>query len=83
MSVYDAECPRSREDEFFLSVVNETPAAKVLDLGCKYRRPALSERGGSPLLAANAGFNLDQIYGGWNRESVGAGDGEFLVIARA
>lgn len=34
VTVYDAECPWSREDDFFLSVVNETPAARVLDLGC-------------------------------------------------
>ena len=30
-----------------------------------------------------AGFAVEHIFGGWNRESVGAGDGEFLVIARA
>lgn len=30
-----------------------------------------------------AGFTVEQIYGGWNREPVGAGDGELLVIARA
>jgi len=30
-----------------------------------------------------AGFAIEQIYGGWNREPVGAGDGELLVIARA
>ena len=29
-----------------------------------------------------AGFTIEQIYGGWNREPVGAPDGEFLVIAR-
>jgi len=39
--VYDAECPWSREDDFFLSVVNETPAARVLDLGCGTGRLAL------------------------------------------
>jgi SAM-dependent methyltransferase len=39
--VYDAECPWSRDDEFFLSVVNETPAARVLDLGCGTGRLAL------------------------------------------
>ncbi len=32
--VYDAECPWSRDDDFFLSVVNQTPGARVLDLGC-------------------------------------------------
>lgn len=30
-----------------------------------------------------AGFTVEQIYGGWNREPVGAGDGELLVIAQA
>lgn len=30
-----------------------------------------------------AGFTIGQIYGGWNREPVGVGDGEFLVISRA
>jgi SAM-dependent methyltransferase len=29
-----------------------------------------------------AGFMIEHIYGGWNREPVGADDGEFLVIAR-
>jgi ubiquinone/menaquinone biosynthesis C-methylase UbiE len=29
------------------------------------------------------GFTVEQIYGGWNREPIGAGDGEFLVIAQA
>jgi SAM-dependent methyltransferase len=30
-----------------------------------------------------AGFSVEQIYGGWSREPIGAADGEFLVIARA
>lgn len=30
-----------------------------------------------------AGFTVEHIYGGWNREPIGADDGEFLVIARA
>ena len=34
VSLYDAENPWSREDEFFLSLVNESPAGQVLDLGC-------------------------------------------------
>jgi len=41
VAVYDAECPWSREDDFFLSVVNETLAARVLDLGCGTGRLAL------------------------------------------
>lgn len=32
---------------------------------------------------AAAGLQVEQIYGGWNREPAGTGDGEFLVIARA
>ena len=31
---------------------------------------------------ASAGFTIEEIYGGWNREPIHAGDGEFLVVAR-
>jgi SAM-dependent methyltransferase len=41
VAVYDAECPWTREDDFFLSVVDETPHARVLDLGCGTGRLAL------------------------------------------
>jgi ubiquinone/menaquinone biosynthesis C-methylase UbiE len=41
VAVYDAECPWSRDDDFFLSVVNQTPGARVLDLGCGTGRLAL------------------------------------------
>lgn len=34
MAVYDALFRWARDDDFFLSVVNETPASRVLDLGC-------------------------------------------------
>ncbi|MEU8297658.1 class I SAM-dependent methyltransferase [Micromonospora sp. NPDC048909] len=34
VTVYDAECPWGRDDDFFLAAVDETPAARVLDLGC-------------------------------------------------
>ena len=30
-----------------------------------------------------AGFRVEAIYGGWDREPVGDGDGELLVVARA
>jgi 2-polyprenyl-3-methyl-5-hydroxy-6-metoxy-1,4-benzoquinol methylase len=30
----------------------------------------------------NAGLTIEQIYGGWNREPVGAADGELVVLAR-
>jgi SAM-dependent methyltransferase len=39
--VYDAECPWSRDDDFFLSVISQTPGARVLDLGCGTGRLAL------------------------------------------
>jgi 2-polyprenyl-3-methyl-5-hydroxy-6-metoxy-1,4-benzoquinol methylase len=29
-----------------------------------------------------AGLTIEQIYGGWNRELVGAADGELVVLAR-
>lgn len=41
IAVYDARYPWSRDDDFFLSVVNETPGARVLDLGCGTGRLAL------------------------------------------
>jgi SAM-dependent methyltransferase len=28
-----------------------------------------------------AGFGVERVYGGWNRQPVGHGDGEFLIIA--
>jgi SAM-dependent methyltransferase len=31
----------------------------------------------------SAGFSVEHVYGGWNREPVGAGDGELLVITSA
>ncbi len=33
--------------------------------------------------AAEAGFTIEQLYGGWFREPVGAGNGELIVVARA
>jgi ubiquinone/menaquinone biosynthesis C-methylase UbiE len=41
VTVYDAECPWSRDDDFFLAVVGETGAGRVLDLGCGTGRLAL------------------------------------------
>lgn len=40
-AVYDAECPWSRDDDYFVALVSETPAARVLDLGCGTGRLAL------------------------------------------
>jgi SAM-dependent methyltransferase len=39
--VYDAMCPWSRDDDFFMSVVSDLPGARVLDLGCGTGRLAL------------------------------------------
>lgn len=41
VAVYDAECPWSRDDDFFLALVDETPRVRVLDLGCGTGRLAL------------------------------------------
>jgi len=30
---------------------------------------------------AGAGFTVEHVFGGWDRQPVGAGDGEFLVVA--
>jgi ubiquinone/menaquinone biosynthesis C-methylase UbiE len=30
-----------------------------------------------------AGYQVEQIYGGWDRQPAGAGDGELIVVARA
>ncbi len=30
-----------------------------------------------------AGFEVEHIFGGWNRDAIGHADGEFLVVARA
>lgn len=41
VEVYDAEYLWSHDDEFFLSVVDETPASRVIDLGCGTGRLAI------------------------------------------
>lgn len=40
--VYDVECPWSRDDDFFRSVLADEPAADVLDLGCGTGRLTLA-----------------------------------------
>ncbi|MGH3466684.1 MAG: hypothetical protein ACRDQF_02990 [Thermocrispum sp.] len=66
MAVYDADFTWFHQDDFFLSVVNQTPQARVLDLGCGSGRVSLG--------MAEAGPQRD-------REPFGHGDGESLVIA--
>ncbi len=41
VEIYDAEYSWSRDDDFFLSVVNETPGSRVIDLGCGTGRLAI------------------------------------------
>ncbi len=41
VEVYDAQCRWSREDDFFVSVVSESGASRVLDLGCGTGRLAI------------------------------------------
>jgi SAM-dependent methyltransferase len=41
LEVYDAEGPWGRDDEYFFALVNETPGARVLDLGCGTGRLAI------------------------------------------
>nr|AUN87426.1 putative methyltransferase [Micromonospora echinospora] len=42
VAVYDAECRWGPDDDFFLGVVDETPQARVLDLGCGTGRLTLA-----------------------------------------
>ena len=61
VAVYDAECLWSRDDDFFVALANETPGARVLDLGCGTGRLALgmSEHGHSVTGVDPASASLD------------------------
>lgn len=39
--IYDAECAWAQDDDYFVALVNETPTARVLDVGCGTGRLAL------------------------------------------
>ncbi|MGH9385085.1 MAG: class I SAM-dependent methyltransferase [Vicinamibacterales bacterium] len=41
VEVYDAESPWARDDDYFVALVDETPGARVLDVGCGTGRLAL------------------------------------------
>jgi len=41
VEVYDAECPWSRDDDFFLALADEVAPARVVDLGCGTGRLAI------------------------------------------
>ncbi|WP_327029530.1 class I SAM-dependent methyltransferase [Micromonospora sp. NBC_01740] len=61
VEVYDAECPWSRDDDWFLAVVGETPGVRVIDLGCGTGRLtlALAEAGHTVTGVDPAGASLD------------------------
>jgi 2-polyprenyl-3-methyl-5-hydroxy-6-metoxy-1,4-benzoquinol methylase len=72
LEVYDAVCVWSREEDFFLTFVNETPAARVLDLGCGTGRLTLAmaaaghrvtgvDPAAAPLAAARAKPLADRV----------------------
>jgi ubiquinone/menaquinone biosynthesis C-methylase UbiE len=42
VEIYDAEWAWSADDDYFVALVNETPGARVLDLGCGTGRLALA-----------------------------------------
>ena len=68
---------RQRASEL-LSLVERGEVIEITDRG----RPValLSSEIRSSL--HQAGFTIDHLYGGWQREPIGDGDGELLVIAR-
>jgi SAM-dependent methyltransferase len=41
VEVYDAACDSTRDDDYFVRLLDETPAARVLDVGCGTGRLAL------------------------------------------
>jgi SAM-dependent methyltransferase len=41
LEVYDAESPWGHDDDYFVALIDETPGARVLDLGCGTGRLAL------------------------------------------
>lgn len=57
VEVYDAECPWSRDDDFFLSTVNGRTGARVLDLG--------SGTGRLSLALADAGHAVSGVDPAW------------------
>lgn len=63
VTVYDAECPWARDDDFFLAVVNSVAdQARVLDLGCGTGRLALVMAAagieGTSMLLAESSFEV-------------------------
>ncbi|MER5351007.1 class I SAM-dependent methyltransferase [Kitasatospora sp. NPDC002551] len=64
-------------------VVSFTQHYRFPDGGELLSTGTLAFRGEDDLRASlrDAGFTVERIYGGWHREPVGSGDGEFLVVA--
>jgi len=83
--VYDAAFGWSRADDFFLSVVNETPEARVVDLGCGTGRLALglAAAGHTVTGVDPARASLDAARAKPGADRVTWGEGTAAVLPRA
>jgi len=59
--------------------INELPGGEALEVDSTLRFRTEAELRES---LETAGFAIEAVHGGWNREPVGAGDGELIVLAR-
>ncbi|WP_380282042.1 class I SAM-dependent methyltransferase [Kitasatospora purpeofusca] len=82
--------PDGREVALWNDVTEDRPGVvsfsqyyRFADGGELLSTGTLAFRGEHDLRASlrDAGFTVERIYGGWHREPVGSGDGEFLVVA--
>ena len=67
------------ESRVSFTSINELPGGGTLAVDSTLRFRTETELRGS---LETAGFAIEAVYGGWNREPVGAGDGELIVLAR-
>ena len=67
------------EGRVSITSVNELPGGETLAVDSTLRFRTEAELRES---LETAGFAIEAVHGGWNREPVGAGDGELIVVAR-